>query len=47
MKIWRLQTKTDGGDMAELCLKENITAMGWPLDENDRKELKSDFSYDR
>lgn len=47
MKVWRLQKNTDGGDIAELCLNENVIAMGWALDENDRKEYRRNPTFDR
>ena len=46
MKIWRLQTKTDGGDLSGVCLTQNIIVMGWPLDEKDREKLRNNPSFD-
>lgn len=39
MQVWRLQTRTRGGDIADICLKENVVAMGWALNESDEAEL--------
>ena len=47
MQIWRLQTKTDGGDVANFCLCHNVVAMGWQLDEKDRETLRQDYSFNR
>lgn len=33
MSIWRIQTKTSKGDIAEYCLRNKIAAVGWSLTE--------------
>ena len=40
MQIWRLQTNTDGGDVAKFCRENHVIAMGWILDDNTRAILK-------
>lgn len=47
--IWRLQTRTSKGDIAQYCLENNIAAVGWSLIEySNRNELNhlefSDYS---
>lgn len=31
MAVWRLQTRTDGGRIAQYCLDNGVAAMGWSL----------------
>lgn len=47
MQVWRLQTNTDGGDIAEYCKTQNVVAMGWKLDEESREVLRKDYSFDK
>ena len=44
MQVWRLQTNTDGGNIANYCLENHVAAMGWPLDESGREILKQNIS---
>jgi len=45
MKVWRLQKNTDGGNIADICLNENVIAMGWALNETDREILRKEQSF--
>ena len=47
MQVWRLQTNTDGGDVAKFCLDKSVIAMGWQLDEIDREALKLTPTYEK
>ena len=33
MNVWRLQTNTNGGKIAEICLTKHVVAMGWRVDD--------------
>ncbi|MCR4716369.1 MAG: hypothetical protein K5656_04230 [Lachnospiraceae bacterium] len=46
MQIWRLQTNTDGGDVAKFCIDNNVIAMGWQLDAKDQEILKQNTTFD-
>lgn len=46
MQIWRLQTNTDGGDVAKFCRENHVIAMGWILDDNTRAILKKNPTFD-
>ena len=39
--LWRLQTNTDGGKIADFCLKRNVLAMGWSLQDEHLKEREN------
>lgn len=48
MAVWRLQTSTSKGRIAEYCIKNNVIAMGWSLkevSENERKSIKTFEQY--
>ncbi len=45
MQVWRLQAKTDGGDVSEYCINNGLIAMGWRLDDESREKLKIDCSF--
>ncbi|WP_031554846.1 EVE domain-containing protein [Oribacterium sp. FC2011] len=46
MQTWRLQTNTDGGDVAKFCLDKHVIAMGWQLDDHDREILLKNPSFE-
>ena len=46
MQVWRLQTNTDGGDVAKFCIDNNVVAMGWQLDENNREVLQQNTTFE-
>ena len=46
MQVWRLQTNTDGGDVAKFCIDNRVVAMGWQLNENDRDILRQNPSFE-
>lgn len=46
MAVWRLQTNTAGGKIADYCIKNNVAALGWSLKEicqSDREQIGKDF----
>lgn len=48
MAVWRLQTKTAGGKIAQYCLDKGIAAMGWSLaevPENEREKITTFEDY--
>lgn len=47
MQVWRLQKTTDGGNIAEICLSENVVAMGWSLSPDREKKLMQDPRFER
>ena len=46
MQVWRLQTNTDGGDVAQYCRDNHVVAMGWALDKEDREVLRQNTTFD-
>ena len=46
MQVWRLQTNTDGGDIAEYCKNNDVAAMGWALDEERREKLRLNPTFE-
>lgn len=44
MAIWRLHVNTSGGNCADICLKHNVMAMGWSL--NDKHLEEKNFTED-
>lgn len=46
MSVWRIQTNTSRGDVADYCIKQKVAAVGWSLSEHaNRSELNS-LSFD-
>lgn len=47
MSVWRLQTKTSGGDVGGYCIGNHVIAMGWSLNAHQyREELEKLTLYD-
>ena len=38
--VWVLKTNTSGGRIAEACIKKNVAAVGWSINENDKLNEK-------
>ncbi len=45
-QVWRLQTITDGGDVANYCIKNHVAAMGWALNPEYRDILRRNPSIE-
>ena len=47
MHVWRLQTNTQGGDIAQFCIDKHVVAMGWSLNTKMRETLGHNPTYEK
>lgn len=45
MSVWRIQTNTSKGDIADYCIKNNIAAVGWSLIEHANRSELNNLSF--